>query len=31
MPEDYLNLTCKQSCHIYAILHSGHSQAHIAR
>lgn len=31
MPEGYLHLTCEQRCQIYALLHSGHSQAHIAR
>jgi transposase, IS30 family len=27
----YLHLTCEQRCQIYALLQSGHSQAHIAR
>ena len=31
MPEGYLHLTCEQRCQIYALLQSGHSQAHIAR
>jgi predicted transcriptional regulator len=31
MPEGYLHLTCDQRCQIYALLQSGHSQAHIAR
>ena len=31
MPEGYLHLTCEQRCLIYALLQSGHSQAHIAR
>ena len=30
-PEGYLHLTCEQRCQIYALLQSGHSQAHIAR
>jgi transposase, IS30 family len=30
MPEGYLHLTCAQRCQIYALLKSGHSQAHIA-
>ena len=30
MPEGYLHLTCEQRCQIYALLQSGHSQAHIA-
>src|SRR6266404_2128381 len=29
MPEGYLHLTCEQRCQIYALLQSGHSQAHI--
>ena len=31
MPEGYLHLTCEQRCQIYALLQSGHPQAHIAR
>ena len=31
MPEGYLHLTCEQRYQIYALLQSGHSQAHIAR
>ena len=31
MPEGYRHLTCEQRCQIYALLQSGHSQAHIAR
>ena len=31
MPEGYHHLTCEQRCQIYALLQSGHSQAHIAR
>ena len=31
MPEGYLHLTCEQRCQSYALLQSGHSQAHIAR
>ena len=31
MPESYFHLTCEQRCQIYALLQSGHSQAHIAR
>ena len=31
MPEGYLHLTCEQRSQIYALLQSGHSQAHIAR
>src|ERR1700750_3282286 len=31
MPGGYLHLTCEQRCQIYALLQSGHSQAHIAR
>ena len=31
MPEGYFHLTCEQRCQIYALLQSGHSQAHIAR
>jgi IS30 family transposase len=31
MPEGYLHLTCEQRCQIYALLKSGHTQAHIAR
>jgi Helix-turn-helix domain len=31
LPEGYLHLTCEQRCQIYALLQSGHSQAHIAR
>jgi len=31
MPEGYLHLTCDQRCQIYALLQSGHPQAHIAR
>ena len=31
MPEGYLHLTCEHRCQIYALLQSGHSQAHIAR
>ena len=31
MPEGYLHLTCEQRCQIYALLQSGHSQAHVAR
>src|ERR1700682_4381304 len=31
MPEGYLHLTCEQRCQIYALLQSGHSQAHISR
>jgi IS30 family transposase len=31
MPTGYLHLTCEQRCQIYALLQSGHSQAHIAR
>jgi hypothetical protein len=30
MPEGYLHLTCEQRCQIYALLQSGHSQAHTA-
>jgi IS30 family transposase len=31
MPEGYLHLTCEQRCQIFALLKSGHTQAHIAR
>ena len=31
MPEGYRHLTCEQRCQIYALLQSGHSQAHISR
>jgi transposase, IS30 family len=31
MPEGYLHLTYEQRCQIYALLQSGHTQAHIAR
>ena len=31
MPEGYLHLTPEQRCQIYALLQSGHTQAHIAR
>jgi len=31
MTEGYLHLTCEQRSQIYALLQSGHSQAHIAR
>src|SRR5271170_2000002 len=31
MPEGHLHLTYEQRCQIYALLQSGHSQAHIAR
>ena len=31
MPEGYHHLTCEQRCQFYALLQSGHSQAHIAR
>jgi len=31
VPEGYLHLTCEQRCQIYALLQSGHTQAHIAR
>jgi len=31
VPEGYLHLTCEHRCQIYALLQSGHTQAHIAR
>ena len=31
MPEGYLHLTCERRCQIFALLKSGHTQAHIAR